>query len=208
MRRALLLTAATAFAILISGTAYADEPDSAPPADAVPVDVVTVNGSGCPAGTAHVTMSGDNTSFEVNYDQFAALSGGNARPVDARKNCQLNLRIDAPAGYRYAIADADYSGWAHIADGANGLLRTNYYFQGSPATISVNHRFAGPFDGNWERVNSDVTLAAPCDAQRNLNINTELRLTRGSDPWAISALKMDTSTNDINTRFHLKWRRC
>src|SRR3954463_6425527 len=109
MKRLLLLTSAAALAILFSGTASADESDSTPPADAVPVDVVTVNGSGCPAGTAHVTMSPDNTSFEVNYDQFAALSGGNARPIDARKNCQLNLRIDAPAGYSYAVADAEYS---------------------------------------------------------------------------------------------------
>jgi hypothetical protein len=208
MKRLLLLTSATALAILFSGTAYADESDSTPPTEAVPVDVVTVNGSGCPSGTAHVSMAPDNTSFEVSYDQFGALSGGNARPIDGRKNCQLNLRVDAPAGYTYAVADAEYDGWAHLADGANGLLRTNYYFQGSSATVSVNHRFTGPFDGYWNRVNSDVVLAAPCDTQRNLNINTELRLTRASEPWAISALKMDTSSNEINTRFRLKWRHC
>jgi len=205
MRRTLLLTSVTALALLLSGPAYADESDTAPPPDAVPVDVVTVNGSGCPPGTAHVEMSPDNTSFQVIYDQFAALSGGDARPTDFRKNCQINLRIDAPAGYRYAVADADYYGWALIADGTNGLLRTNYYFQGSSSTVSVNHRFAGPFAGDWQRTNSDVELSAPCDSQRNLNLNTELRLSRGS---GISFLKMDASSNSVNTRFHLKWRRC
>ncbi|GAA1809076.1 hypothetical protein GCM10009835_30230 [Planosporangium flavigriseum] len=104
-------------------------PAARPPPDKIVIDVVTVNGSGCPAGTAAVAVSPDNAAFTVTYSHYLAQVGVGAKPTDFRKNCQLNLAVHVPQGFTYAIAKADYRGFAHLENGATGLQRANYYFQ-------------------------------------------------------------------------------
>ena len=87
--------------------AYADPP----PSGKITVDLVTVNGSGCPAGTAIDTAS-DNTSFFVSYSDYMATAGVGADPTDFRKNCQLNVLVHVPQGFSFAIAEADFNGFA------------------------------------------------------------------------------------------------
>ncbi|KJK55093.1 DUF4360 domain-containing protein, partial [Saccharothrix sp. ST-888] len=83
-----------------------------PPPDKIVIDVATVNGSGCPAGTAAIAVSPDNTAFTVTYSNYLAQVGVGANPTDFRKNCQLNLDVHVPQGFTYAIAAADYRGFA------------------------------------------------------------------------------------------------
>jgi len=86
-------------------------PTTPPPPDRIVIDVVTVNGSGCPAGTAAVAVAEDNTAFTVTYSDYLAQVGVGAKPTDFRKNCQLSLRVHVPQGFTYAIAQADYRGF-------------------------------------------------------------------------------------------------
>ena len=44
--------------------------------------------------------------------------------------------------------------------------------------------------------------------QRNFNINTELRVTAGSDPSKVSFMTMDSTDGDISTVYHLAWKEC
>ena len=85
-----------------ASSAYADPP----PTDHIVIDVITVNGSGCPAGTAAVAVSPDNTAFTVTYSDYLAQVGIGSVPTDFRKNCQLNILVHVPQGFTYAIASA------------------------------------------------------------------------------------------------------
>src|SRR3712207_4673909 len=85
---------------------------STPPPGRITVNVVTVNGSGCPWGTAAVAVSPDNTAFTVTYSNYMAKVGPGSTTTDWRKNCQINLRVNVPQGFTYAIAQADYRGFA------------------------------------------------------------------------------------------------
>src|ERR671916_159064 len=93
-------------------------PNEVPPPNHITIDIVTVNGSGCPAGTAAVAVSEDNKAFTVTYSDFLAQIGVGAKPTDFRKNCQLNLRVNVPQGFTYGIAQADYRGFGHLERGA------------------------------------------------------------------------------------------
>src|SRR3954453_14078820 len=95
------------------GVGGADAAVAEPPAGHITVDVVTVNGSGCPQGTATVTEKSDNTGFIVKYRDYVAEAGAGAGATDFRKNCQLSLLVHVPQGFTYAIAEADYAGNAH-----------------------------------------------------------------------------------------------
>ncbi|MEV4439454.1 DUF4360 domain-containing protein [Streptomyces sp. NPDC049577] len=212
MLRPVLFTGAAA---ALAATTYASPAAAAaqiPPPDRVVIDVVAVNGSGCPAGTAAVAVAGDNTAFTVTYSDYTAETGPVSRPTDFRKNCQLGLNVHVPQGFTYAIARADYRGFAHLERGATGLERASYYFQGSANTTAVSHRFSGPVSDDWQT--SDVTAAdalvyAPCGVSRILNVNTELRVGAGtSDPGTTSFMAMDSTDGSVNTLYHFAWKEC
>lgn len=182
-----------------------------PPPDKIVIDVATVNGSGCPRGTAAVAVSPDNTAFTVTYSDYLAQAGGNSDPTAFRKNCQLNLIVRVPQGFTYAIASADYRGFASLQPGASGVQRASYYFQGSPDTVFKNHPLKGPYNDDWQ-VTDETDWAqlvwAPCGVLRNFNINTELRVNAGSSPDKVSFMTMDSTDGDISTVYHLAWMKC
>ncbi|QSY49705.1 DUF4360 domain-containing protein [Streptomyces griseocarneus] len=211
-----VMTAAAAAALLATSspaTATGWPGDGVPPPDKIVIDVVAVNGSGCPAGTAIVTVSPDNTAFTVSYSNYVAQVGVGSKPTDLCKNCQLALNVHVPHGFTYAIAQADYRGFAHLEKGATGLERANYYFQGMSQTAFVNHHFTGALNDNWQTSDTtpiDQVIYAPCGATRYFNINTELRVDAGtSDPSkTTSFLAMDSTDGNISTLYHFSWKPC
>ena len=184
-----------------------------PPSSKIVIDVVTVNGSGCPAGSAAIAMSTDNTAFTVTYSKYLALVGVGATSTDLRKNCQLNLIVHVPTGFTFAITSVDYRGYANIVKGATATERANYYFQGQTATAYTSHTFTGAYDNDWLTSDS-VAIASqvwsPCGAQRNLNINTELRVAAGTSntKTTTSMIAMDSTDGEINTIYHFGWNQC
>ncbi|MEO6090909.1 MAG: DUF4360 domain-containing protein [Umezawaea sp.] len=188
-------------------------PGTTPPPDHITIDVVTINGSGCPLGTAAVAVSPDNKAFTVTYSQFLAQVGIGALPTDFRKNCQLNLRVNVPQGFTYGIAQADYRGFGHLEKGATGMERANYYFQGMSPTAYMVHNYAGPFSDDWQATDTTELAAivySPCGERRNFNINTELRVAAGtSDPKkTTSFMSMDSTDGSIDTTYHFAWKTC
>src|SRR5215211_5992508 len=132
-RRVTIGALVTVLAVVLSGQnagAAIAVAESAPPPDRIVVEVVTVNGSGCRPGTAAVAAAPDNTAFTVTYSEYTAQVGRGATPTDFRKNCQLSLRIHVPQGFTYAIASADYRGFASLQRGAYARQGANYYFMG------------------------------------------------------------------------------
>jgi hypothetical protein len=203
-----------ASAVLTASPAVAYTPQiTDPPDDRIVVELITVNGSGCPAGTAAVAVAPDNTAFTVTYSQYMALVGLGSTPTDFRKNCQLNVLVHVPQGFTFAIAKADYRGFASLAPGAWSMLKANYYFQGFSQTEYRTHRFDAPYDDNWQATDSTeipVLIYRPCGDQRLLNINTELRVNKGTSDTTTttSLMTMDSTDGSMDTIYHFHWKSC
>lgn len=168
------------------------------------VNVVTVNGSGCPGGSASVSVSADGRSFRVTFGGYSARTGSGADPTDFRQNCQFNFQVQAPDGYTYAVSQADYSGFARLDSGVTGVQGASYYFQGESPTIRTTHEFTGPFNDSWQatdRFDSASLLFAPCGAERNLNVNTELRVEPETASTSLIAI-------DPTIRYQLTFKSC
>ncbi|MGW0759387.1 DUF4360 domain-containing protein [Streptomyces sp. NPDC002814] len=215
MSRGLLLSGGALAALLTATLPAHATPTSSfddPPADKVVIKIATVNGSGCPLGTAAVAVSPDNTAFTVTYSDYLAKVGGNADPTAFRKNCQLNLIVHVPGGFTYGIASADYRGFASLQRGATGMQKASYYFQGSSNTASKTHNFSGVYNDNWQATDQTEyaqIVWSPCGVERNFNINTELRVSAGtSTPGSSSFMTMDSTDGDISTTYHLAWKEC
>src|SRR5437763_6736029 len=195
-------------------TAPATPSDSSPPSGKITLDIKTINGSGCPAGTADASaeVASDNTSFTVKYDNFTAKAGKGASAIDFRKNCQINVLVHIPQGFTYAIARVDYRGFAHLPTGSTALEQANYYFTGTSLTARIRHDFTGPFDGEWHTADvADVAtlVFAPCGEERNLNINAELRVSMGSASADSTAfIQMDSEHASVRTIYQFAWKTC
>lgn len=177
------------------------------------VAVVAANGSGCPRGTADVVASPDGKAFTVTYSRFTAQVGKGAKPIDFRKNCQLALNVRVPQGYTYAIAGVDHRGFVSLARGATATQTALYYFQGERRTGRIRHSFAGPAGRDWQRSDNIAVRALsflPCGQRRNLNLNTELRVSAGrSNPRRTTSLiTMDSTDGHVDTVYHVAWKKC
>ncbi|RSM41235.1 DUF4360 domain-containing protein [Amycolatopsis balhimycina DSM 5908] len=198
--------------ILSALVAPVDSPATSVPTEKITLDIKTINGSGCPAGTATASadVASDNTAFTVHYTNFTAKAGGGVSALEARKNCQINVLVHVPQGFTYAIASAEYRGYAHIESGASALEQANYYFAGTSPTARERHTFPGPFHGVWRAVDTtDVAelVFAPCGESRNLNINAELRADAGTSSGG-SFIEMDSEHASVDTLYHFSWKTC
>ncbi|WUH98896.1 DUF4360 domain-containing protein [Spirillospora sp. NBC_00431] len=178
----------------------------------VTLDVATVNGTGCPPGTAAVALSASNDAFTVTYSDYIAQAGGTSAPTDERKNCQINLKVHVPQGYRYAISAVDYRGYASLERGAEATQLASYYFQGDSRTREFSESLSGPYSEYWQNtdlVDSSQLVWSPCGEQRNFNINTEVRADSGtSDASKVSFIGMDSTDGNVKTTYHYSWKRC
>ncbi|MFI0484051.1 DUF4360 domain-containing protein [Actinomadura sp. 9N215] len=211
MRKGLTASAACLAAVTLSaGMTSTASANALSAPDRITIDVKTVNGSGCPAGTAAVAPSSDATSFTVTYSDYLAQAGGNSNPTDFRKNCQLSLQVHIPQGFTYAIASADYRGFASLEKGASGMERANYYFQGLSQTTPISHNVKGPYSNNWQftdRTDVAELVWKPCGEERNLNVNTELRVDKGSSKGT-SFMSFDSTDGSVKTIYHFAWKKC
>ncbi|WP_255949285.1 DUF4360 domain-containing protein [Streptomyces odontomachi] len=207
-----LLAGGTVAALVAStlGIAQAQAAETTVPSQRIEMSINTVNGSGCPAGTAAVAASADNTAFTVTYSDYLAQAGGGTSATESRKNCQLSLNVSVPQGFTYAIASADYRGYAYLGSGASLVQKASYYFMGSSETSSSTHQINGPLDDNWhtnDSTNYADLVWAPCGVTRNFNINTELRVSAGSS-GETSFATMDSTDGSVSTTYQLSWMEC
>lgn len=73
----------------------------------------------------------------------------------------------------------------------------------------MTHDFTGPYNEAWrlqDKIAPADRVFAPCVEERNLNINTELRVTAGDSDAKSSFLAMES--NYGNSRYQLSWKRC
>ncbi|SDZ00628.1 protein of unknown function [Amycolatopsis xylanica] len=198
----MLTTAAATLLAVSSAVVPATGTDEVPAS----VEVASVNGSGCPAGTADTSASGN--TFSVSYRAFFAQAGGGANPADSRRNCQLSLRVSLPPGYTYGLAATSYTGFAHVEEGASALHRVSFYFQGTSPTVAVDHPFTGPLTGEWRSDYRPAEIVySPCGDDRNLNINAELRV-RTTDPSKRSFLVADASRGALRAKYEFAVKPC
>jgi Domain of unknown function (DUF4360) len=215
MRKGIAITAA---AMAVAATAAAPTSASASTImrhgpHGVTITVATVNGSGCPAGTAAVAVSPDREAFTITYSDYTAQLGGDSSATAWRKNCQINLKVHVPQGFTYAIQQADYRGFAHLESGVTGVEKASYYFQGGSPTTGLSHDLKGAVSDNWQftdKVPVDQLVYKPCGEERNFNINTELRVTKDktADPTKVSFMAMDSVDGSIKTTYHFSWKTC
>jgi hypothetical protein len=83
-------------------------------------------GQGCPSGSASVTLSPDNKSLSILFDEYFVEAGG--RKKLQRKNCTIAIPVHVPTGFSVSLIDVDYRGYVMVPRGGMARFTAEYFF--------------------------------------------------------------------------------
>lgn len=164
-------------------------------------------GTGCPAGTASVTLSPDKTALSILFDSYVA-EAGNGRRVD-RKSCNISVPVQVPQGYSVAIFQVDYRGFNSIPRGGMSRFNAEYFWAGARGP-SVSRTFTGPVSDVYTVSDGLIASAlvwSPCGASVNLRVNTSMMAQTNARQEQTMAT-VDSADFTSGLIYHVQWRRC
>jgi Domain of unknown function (DUF4360) len=142
------------------------------PAFAAPKVEITgagYGGSGCPRGTASVTIRPNGQELTILFDKFIAL--GN-KPNESRKSCNLSIPIKVPQGYQVSLYNANYQGY--VAPATTGKIRAEYFFAGGRGPI-FSRQFSGKTNYNFrDRLTNRANVWSRCGDSVNMRVNAAM----------------------------------
>lgn len=167
-------------------------------------------GTGCPAGTASVTLSPAEDAISILFDQFVAEAGyTTGRRVD-RKSCNLSIPVKVPQGYSVSVFKTDYRGFNLIPDfGAYNRLDTEYFWAGirGPRYSKV---YSGPTNENYTQSNGILVSAmiwSPCGASVTLRVNSSI-MSQSNNRMEETMMTVDSQDITSGFIYHIQWRQC
>lgn len=167
-------------------------------------------GTGCPGGSASVTLSPDQTALSILFDSYLAEAGAMVGKTVDRKSCNISIPVQVPNGYSVAIFQVDYRGFNLIpARGAYTRMDTEYFWAGSRGP-RFSRVYSGPQTDNYtlsDGLIAQTMVWTPCGASVNLRVNSSVmaQTNRQGDQTMITVDSADLTSGLV---YHLQWRRC
>lgn len=167
-------------------------------------------GSGCPAGSASITVTPDGQTMSVLFDSFAAEAGNTTgRRID-RKSCNLRVPVRVPNGYSVALIGVDYRGFNAIpGNGAYSEFRAEYFYAGSRGPV-FQKRFQGPQADSFQITNNLIAtnlIWSACSKEVIFSVNaaaTAMSNSRMDQTMMI----VDSADISAGILYHFQFRRC
>jgi hypothetical protein len=166
-------------------------------------------GNGCPAGTASVTVSPDQSAVSILFDQFVAEAGATTgRRVD-RKSCNLSIPVEVPQGYSVALFQVDYRGYNAVPVGGQTRFDSEYFWAGARGP-RISRQFTGPTNSNFTLTDNLIATSlvwTPCGASVNLRINASMMAMADASMRQTIGI-VDSADVSSGLIYHVQWRRC
>lgn len=167
-------------------------------------------GSGCPAGTASVTLSPSEDAISILFDAFSASAGGDSRKRVDRKSCNLSIPVTIPQGYSVSVIQVDYRGFNFIpSSGAYTRLNTEYFWAGIRGPM-FSKLFVGPQNKDFTTSNGIIAESlvwTPCGASVNLRVNSSV-MAQSNNRMDQTDIMVDSADITSGLIYHIQWRRC
>ncbi|KAH9208629.1 hypothetical protein DL95DRAFT_264722, partial [Leptodontidium sp. 2 PMI_412] len=144
---------------------------------------ISYGGTGCTQGSMRFSVPINSTRFVMAFGGYAASIGPGVSVIESRKNCQININLDYPMGYQYAVDGNTYSGYVSLEEGVSAIHKSIYYFSGYEQQGSTQSNFTGPYSAPYAVKDSipDEQVWSPCGSSVPLNINNQVRISRASN---------------------------
>jgi hypothetical protein len=166
-------------------------------------------GNGCPNGSASATLSPDQKSLSIIFDEFMVEAGGSTRRNVARKSCNIAIPVHVPQGLSISIISVDYRGFNSLPRRAMARFKAEYFFAGRRGP-RYSRTFRGPLDDDYTITNrfpiSAITWSR-CGQDVNLRVNSSM-MVRNSDRRNEALSTVDSADFSAGIIYRLSWKRC
>jgi hypothetical protein len=166
-------------------------------------------GTGCPAGSASVSLSPGEDAISILFDQYTTEAGGaTMRRVD-RKNCSISVPVTIPQGYSVSVIQTDFRGFNLVPSGGSNRMDTEYFWAGmrGPRYVRV---FNGPQNADYTETNGVMAASliwSPCGASINLRVNSSI-MTQTNARNEQAMMTVDSADISSGLIYHIQWRQC
>lgn len=182
-------------------------------ADTTYIGNVGYGGTGCPAGSASVTLSPDQKALSLLFDSYVAEAGRTTGQHISRMSCNIAVAIHVPQGLSFSLVTVDYRGFNSLPAGASSKFNVNYFLQsasGASQGPQYSKTWTGAYEGNYDLQNNLGLTAvtwSPCGQDVNLRVNTAMQATTNSqnDQTLATVDSVDLSAGIV---YQLQWRTC
>lgn len=173
----------------------------------IQLGIPAYGGNGCPSNTAGITLSPDQKSLSILFDQYIVEAGGaTGRSLD-RKSCNLAIPVRVPQGYSISVFQVDYRGFTALPWGSRAQFNVEYFFAGSRGPRQTK-TFMGPSNQTYalsDSLAAEALVWSPCGADTNLRVNTSMMVQSQS---AQAMATVDSADVTAGLVYHIQWRRC
>lgn len=177
-------------------------------ADRIELGEPAYGGTGCPAGSASVSLSPDNSAISILFDQYVVEAGG-SKAFD-RKNCNIAVPVHVPQGYSVSVFAIDYRGFVQLPYGARATLNVNYFLAGQGRGVNSRKDFSGARSENYltsDRLGMESVVWSACGADTILRANTSM-VVNSNYRREQSMATVDSADIQAGLIYHVQWRRC
>lgn len=167
-----------------------------------------LGGNGCPVGSAAVSVSPDQSSVSILFDQYIVEAGG-ANPNIARKSCNIAVPVKIPQGYSVSVFQVDYRGYVFTPRGGSARFSAEYFFAGSRGPV-LTQNFSGGTDREYIFTNNligEALVWSSCGADTHLRANTSM-MVRSNGRGDEALATVDSADISSGIIYHIQWKRC
>jgi hypothetical protein len=158
-------------------------------------------GDGCQDSSTS-DISPDGQAFTSAFSAFVAAAGPGTPADQATRGCLLLARVEAPAGWSYALESVDLRGFAGLEDDVRATLRTLYVVPGNPVQPPPPRRFRGELSDNYIESPDAFSGWSACGESGDVWIAVQSEVDNQADADAGGQLTVDSVDGE------LQWRRC
>lgn len=169
-------------------------------------------GTGCPAGTASVSLTEDQQTLSILFDSFVVQAPSVQGAAFDRKSCNLRIPVRIGPGYQVALIAFDYNGFAAIPQGGRGQFQARYAYVGQARPAIFNRNFGGGPASNYSLKNELISTSVdwtPCSDGKDLMMVVDANIlamtNQRNDAAQLSIDSVDVSTGLL---YKYQIRRC
>ena len=166
-------------------------------------------GNGCPAGSVSATVSPDQKSLSLLFDEYVVEAGGDTGKKLARKSCNIAIPVHVPQGFMVSVFKIDYRGYVYQPKGAKTNFSVEYFFAGKKGP-KFKKTFKGAKDKDYlirNKLKARSVVWSACGADVNLRVNSSIKVkTNKRKEEALATV--DSADVKSGIKYHLKWKRC
>jgi hypothetical protein len=173
------------------------------------IESISYGGTGCPQGTVGTSVSDDRTVFTLIYDMFIASSGSGVPVVENKKSCELNLNFHIPQGFSLSIVNLTNRGYAQLAAGQTGEVKSLVSIGNSTKELSFDTDFVGPVVKDYtitDRLSMYGLVWSACGTSVPLHMDNSITI--GGNTSVQGQLTLDSTDGKVSQEYGLIWKRC